>query len=102
MLVFAPTLEDVIADFYKFTKGSVLSAYNIGFDIKFLKNAGLKYRYNFNNEQIDTLELARSKIASLSNYKLSTVVKALNISLVDAHRALNDAIATAKVFIKLI
>lgn len=102
MLVFAPSLEDVIADFYKFTKGSVLSAYNIGFDIKFLKNAGLKYRYNFNNEQIDTLELARNKIASLSNYKLSTVVKALNISLVDAHRALNDAIATAKVFIKLI
>lgn len=102
MLVFAPTLDKVLPDFHKFCQGCVLSAYNIGFDIKFLKNAGLKYRYKFDNEQIDTLELARQKVASLPNYKLSSVVKALDITLVEAHRALNDAIATAKVFIKLI
>ena len=36
------------------------------------------------------------------NYKLGTVVKALNITLENAHRALADAYATAKVFIKLI
>ncbi|MBQ8762162.1 MAG: 3'-5' exoribonuclease [Clostridia bacterium] len=102
MIAFAPTIDNVLPDFYKFVKGSVLSAYNIGFDIKFLQNAGKKYRYNFDNVQIDTLELARNKIPSLHNYKLSTVVKALNIVLEDAHRALNDAVATAKVFIKLI
>ena len=102
MIAFAPTIDLVLPDFYKFTKDSVLSAYNIGFDIKFLQNAGKKLRYNFNNKQIDTLELARNKIPSLHNYKLSTVVKALDIVLEDAHRALNDAVATAKVFIKLI
>lgn len=102
MLVFAPTLEQVMPDFHKFVQGSVLSAYNIGFDIKFLKKAGQKLRFNFDNEQIDTLELARNKISSLHNYKLSSVVKELNITLNDAHRALNDAIATAKVFVKLI
>lgn len=102
MLVFAPTIDKVLPDFHKFCQGCVLSAYNIGFDIKFLKNAGLKFRYKFDNPQIDTLELARQKIASLHNYKLSSVVKALNITLNEAHRALNDAIATAKVFIKLI
>jgi len=102
MLVFAPTLDKVIGDFHKFTRGSILSAYNIGFDIKFLQKAGLKYRYKFDNEKIDTLELARNKIASLHNYKLSSVVNALDIKLEGAHRAINDAIATAKVFIKLI
>lgn len=102
MLVFAPTLEQVLPDFHKFVQGSVLSAYNIGFDIKFLEKAGQKFRYKFDNEKIDTLELARKNIASLHNYKLSSVVKALDITLNDAHRALNDAIATAKVFIKLI
>lgn len=102
MLVFAPTLEQVLPDFHKFVQGSVLSAYNIGFDIKFLKKAGQKLRFKFDNEQIDTLELARKKISSLHNYKLSSVVKALDITLNDAHRALNDAIATAKVFVKLI
>ena len=102
MLVFAPDLEDVLPDFHKFCQDSVLSAYNIGFDIQFLLKAGKKYRYKFDNERIDTLELARQKIPSLPNYKLSSVVKALDIVLNDAHRAINDAIATAKVFIKLI
>ncbi len=102
MLVFAPDLEDVLPDFHKFVHNSVLSAYNIGFDIQFLLKAGEKYRYKFDNERIDTLELARQKIPSLPNYKLSSVVKALDIVLNDAHRAINDAIATAKVFIKLI
>ena len=102
MLVFAPDLEDVLPDFHKFVQNSVLSAYNIGFDIQFLLKAGEKYRYKFDNERIDTLELARQKIPSLPNYKLSSVVKALDIVLNDAHRAINDAVATAKVFIKLI
>ena len=98
----APTIDMVLPDFYKFTQGSVLSAYNIAFDNKFLQINGKKLRLNFNNEKIDALELARQKVVSLHNYKLGTVVKALGIVLEDAHRALNDAIATAKVFIKLI
>jgi len=102
MLVFAPDLEDVLPDFHKFCQGAVLSAYNIGFDIQFLLKAGKKFRYKFDNERIDTLDLARQKIPSLPNYKLSSVVKALDIVLNDAHRAINDAVATAKVFIKLI
>lgn len=102
MLVFAPDIKDVLPDFHKFVQNSVLSAYNISFDIQFLLNAGKKYRYKFDNERIDTLELARKKIPSLPNYKLSSVVKVLDIVLNDAHRAINDAVATAKVFIKLI
>lgn len=102
MLVFAPDIEEVLPDFHKFCQNSVLSAYNIGFDIRFLLNAGQKYRFLFDNEQIDTLALVRQKVPSLPNYKLSSAVKALNVTLEEAHRALNDAIATAKVFIKLV
>ena len=102
MVLDAPTIDQVLPDFYKFTYGAVLSAYNIDFDYQFLDLGGKKYRLLFNNEQIDTLKLARDKVPSLSNYKLGTVVKALNITLENAHRALADAYATAKVFIKLI
>ena len=102
MVANAPTLEQVLPDFYRFTYGAVLSAYNIDFDYQFLDISGKKLRLLFNNEQIDTLRLARNKVPSLSNYKLGTVVKALNITLENAHRALADAYATAKVFIKLI
>ena len=98
----APTIEQALPDFYRFAYGSVLSAYNIDFDYQFLNNIGKRFRLLFDNEQIDTLKLARDKVPSLSNYKLGTVVKALNITLENAHRALADAYATAKVFVKLI
>ncbi len=102
MVANAPSIEQVLPDFYKFTFGAVLSAYNIDFDYQFLSRDGERLRLKFDNEQIDTLKLARDKVPSLSNYKLGTVVKALDITLNNAHRALADAYATAKVFVKLI
>ena len=101
MVSVAPTIDEVMPDFYKFVDGAILSAYNISFDYSFLKNIGQNLRYKFDNERIDCLDVVRQKVASLPNYKLSTVSKALNIELKNAHRALADALAAAKVFIKL-
>ena len=97
----APCYELVLADFYKFTRGCILSAYNIDFDVKFLQKYGRNILFNFDNEQIDTLLIARQNIKGLPNYKLKTVVNHLKIELISAHRALDDAIACAKVFQKL-
>lgn len=102
MLVDAPSIEEVMPDFYKFVDGCVLSAYNISFDAHFLEVIGKDLRYKFDNPKIDALDIARRNIPSLHNYKLGTVVKALGITLNDAHRALADAMAAAKVFIKLV
>lgn len=102
MVADAPTISEALPDFYRFVHGCVLSAYNIDFDYSFLSFNGENLRLLFDNEQIDTLRLVRDKVPSLSNYKLGTVVKALNITLNNAHRALADAYATAKVFLKLI
>jgi len=102
MLVDAPSIEQVMPDFYKFVDGCVLSAYNISFDAHFLEVIGKELRYKFDNPKVDALDIARRNIPSLHNYKLGTVVKALGITLNDAHRALADAMAAAKVFIKLI
>ncbi len=101
MVANAPSYELVLADFYKFTRGCVLSAYNIEFDAKFLEKYGRSILFNFDNEQVDTLLIARQKVKGLPNYKLKTVVTHLNIELVSAHRALDDAVAAAKVFQKL-
>ncbi len=98
----APPYELVLADFYKFTRGCVLSAYNIDFDAKFLDKYGKSILYNFDNEQIDALVVARKKLKGLPNYKLKTVVTALDVELVSAHRALDDAVAAAKVLQKLV
>lgn len=94
-------ISDVIGDFYKFTRGTILVAHNAPFDISFISIAGKKNLYDFDNAYIDTLVLSRQIMPKLKNHKLGTICKALDVSLVGAHRALNDAVATAQVFVEL-
>lgn len=101
MVADAPTINYVMPDFYKFCHGSIMVAHNISFDIAFVHNISKKLSYNFDNETIDTLAIAKSKLPGLKNYKLGTIVDKLGVVLDNAHRAINDATATAKVFIKL-
>lgn len=98
----APTINYVLPDFYKFCDGCTLVAQNIAFDISFLHSLGKQYSYEFNHPQMDTLEMARLKLPGLKNYKLATIAEKLNVPLIHAHTATDDATATAKVFIKLI
>lgn len=101
MVANAPTINYVLPDFYKFCYGSTMVGHNVSFDIGFIYAAGKKLSYNFDNPLKDTMEMARQKLPGLKNYKLGTVVERLNVVLDNAHRAINDATATAKVFIKL-
>lgn len=100
----SPSIEDVLPDFYKFTRGSLLVAQNIDFDLKFIKFNSKKIGYFFENCFYDTLDIARKKLAGkgLSNFKLDTLCSYFNIDLTDHHRAWNDALATAKLFIMLV
>ena len=74
---------------------------SVAFDSQFLVRCGKKVGLDFDNSQIDVFMLAKEKLKGLKNYKLATVAKYLDINLIDAHRALNDVIATAEVFLKL-
>lgn len=96
------SIEQVIRDFYLFCKDCQMVGYNNRmFDSLFLTKAGKLVGIDFDNEQIDAFVLAKEKLKGLKNYKLATVSKYLDVNLIDAHRALNDVIATAEVFLKL-
>lgn len=97
----APTINYVMPDFYKFCDGSTLVCQNVAFDISFIHNIAKKLSYKFDHPTMDTMVMAREKLPGLKNYKLGTIVEKLNISLENAHRAIDDATATAKAFIKL-
>jgi len=101
MVVNAPSLQQVMPDFYKFCYGTTIMAYNIDFDYKFINTYGKKLGYLFDMKQIDAMFLARSFVPGLKNFKLSSVCKKLGVSLENAHRAVHDALATAEVVIKL-
>lgn len=101
MVANAPSIDNVIRDFYEYTRGCIISGYNIiGFDMKFLQKAASKVGLKFDNQVIDAFIVARTSGIRAGNYKLGTVVKALGLTLTDAHRAYNDAYATGLVLLE--
>ena len=99
---YAPLPDAVMADFYKFTRGATLVGHNaVGYDIPILKRVGRDAQYNFDNPVEDTYLLARKFIKGSANYKLITLCEFTGISLLNAHRAIGDVVATAKLFKKL-
>lgn len=101
MVADAPKFENIVGDFYKFTRNSTLVAHNSDFDTQFLDFHATKCGYKFDNPVIDTLVMSRKLIRDIKNHKLGTIAKYFNIPLDHAHRALFDTIATAKCFIEL-
>ncbi|MBO4412843.1 MAG: 3'-5' exoribonuclease [Clostridia bacterium] len=96
----APKIDVAIRDFYRWTRGATLVGYNLPFDLKFIQNAIKNEGLTFDNPGIDALVIAKNKLI-LKKYKLSEVVKRLEITLDNAHRALADAVATAEAFLIL-
>ena len=97
-----PTIEEVIPKFYEFSKDCVLVAHNAKFDISFIRREYANNNLEFQHPILDTLVLARALMTDMKRFNLGTLCKNLGVSLVGAHRAVNDAEATAAMFIKLI
>ena len=91
-----------LPQFLEFIGDGVLVAHNAGFDVGFIeqncRNLGLNDHFVY----LDTVALARVLLPTLSKYKLNVVAKALNISLENHHRAVDDAGATAEIFVKFV
>lgn len=101
MVADAPTYEQVMPDFFKFCDGAILVGHNlIGFDYKFVDYYCAKLGYMLDKAVIDTIPLSQ-ELLFLSNYKLNTVADKFGITF-NHHRAVDDALVTAKIFIELI
>ncbi len=103
MLKDAPEVDEVLQKFHEWSSGCVLVAHNATFDIGFLNAGYAKIGIEkIKNPIIDTLELARFLFPELANHRLNTLCKHLNVELVQHHRAIYDAEATAYMFWKLV
>jgi len=96
-----PTMDQILPDFLKFIKGSVLVAYNAGFDLGFIESALGKDKDLLSDYLIiDALALARRLFRNIGRYNLGVVSESLGIKSDEEHRAMADAIMTMKVFKK--
>lgn len=95
-------IHTVLPEFMKFCTDSIMVAHNAEFDMGFIRQKCRDEEMSCNFTVVDTLSMARSLLPDLKNYKLDTVVAAMDCSLENHHRAVDDAEATAHVFVKFV
>lgn len=102
MVVDAPMIEEALPHFLEFCQDAVLVAHNASFDMSFIientRRLGLKKEFTY----VDTVGIARLLLPHQAKHKLDAVAKTLGISLENHHRAVDDAEATAEIFLKFI
>ena len=96
----ADGIEVVLPQFLEFVGDSVLVAHNAEFDYNFVENKARALQIPFRRTVVDTVALSRLLLPKLHRFKLDTVAKELKIELLHHHRAVDDAEATARIYLK--
>ena len=102
MVLDAPMIHEILPQFMEFCQNSVMVAHNADFDMSFIRHNCDLLGLECEKTVLDTVALARVLLPSLNRFKLNTIAKALNISLENHHRAVDDAACTAEIFIKFV
>ncbi len=99
----APIVEDLIDEILAFMSDSILVAHNISFDVPFF-NSVLKRlgRRELENPALCTNLMARHLIPSILNSNLNYMSKIFSIGHQKAHRAKDDARASAELLLKFL
>lgn len=101
MVMKADGIDAVLPRFLKFAENCVMVGHNASFDMSFIKKNADDLQLSFDKVFADTLELSRIMLPDLASHKLDRVAKELGVSLENHHRAVDDAGATAEIWIKL-
>lgn len=96
----APKIGEVLPELLEFAGERVLLGHSVLFDYSFLKKAAVNDRLAFERTGIDTLKIARKYLAQLESRSLDALCRHYGIPH-RAHRALEDARATAKLYDRL-
>ncbi len=97
----APTFEEVAADIAVMLEDTVFVAHNIAFDLSFLRYEWERCNVTpWEGKTIDTVELAKIAFPSAMSYRLQDLAEQLHLPLQNAHRADDDAYATAHLLTK--
>jgi predicted DnaQ family exonuclease/DinG family helicase len=110
----APKIDALFDSLSSFIGNSPIIGHQINFDASFLEyylrtnyndfthwdNESQRFKY-LTNIRLDTLFLARIFLPFLQRFKLSTVAAYFGIDLERAHRAIDDARATGRIFLEL-
>ena len=98
----APTIKDVLPDFFSFVGDRMLVAHNAGFDTGFIRRAcdacGIEFTYSY----LDTVALSKYVNPDLKRHKLDVLAEHYGLGDFNHHRACDDAEMLANILIRML
>lgn len=91
----APHFYEVAKKIVELTEGCIFVAHNASFDYSFIRHEYGVYNYDFQRDTLCTVRMSRKAFPGLKKYNLGSVCQHLGIPILQRHRALGDAKATA-------
>lgn len=102
MLVNAPKFFEVARDIVEITAGCTFVAHNAAFDYSFVKQEFLNLGYKYKRPVLCTVKMSRKLLPGYNSYSLGNLCASLGIQVTSRHRAAGDALATVKLFERLL
>lgn len=104
MLLNAPKFVDIVHPWLEFIGDSVLVAHNANFDLPLLnREIGRVFPgYRLRNPHLCTVDMARRLVPRVNSHGLDSLTRYFGFEVPRRHRAADDALATARVLLRLL
>ncbi|CYV02410.1 Rad3-related DNA helicase [Streptococcus suis] len=97
----APDFGQVASAIYGMIGDAIFVAHNVKFDANLLAEALFFEGYELLTPRVDTVELSQLFFPTFEKYSLGNLAEHLELGLDQAHTAISDAMATARLLIKI-
>jgi DNA polymerase-3 subunit alpha (Gram-positive type) len=101
MVAGSPSVREAVEGFLAFARDAVLLGHNVQFDYRFMKRAVLNLGGSFERKGLDTLTISRQCLPQLPAKSLDQMALHYGIPQEHHHRALDDALTTARLYDRL-
>lgn len=102
MVSTAPKFQENAQRIYELLHDKIFVAHNVNFDFSFLHFHLAAAGFHLQTKKLCTVRLSRKILPGMVSYSLGRLCNEVGIEIIDRHRALGDAQATAKLFSMLI
>ncbi|NJK94572.1 MAG: GIY-YIG nuclease family protein [Bacteroidales bacterium] len=98
MVADAPRFYEIARKLVEMTEGYTFVAHNVNFDYRFIKEEFARLGFDYKRNTLCTVKLSRKILPGKRSYSLGLLCDELGICINGRHRAMGDALATAKLF----
>ena len=96
-----PFVEEAVKGLLEFCEELPLLGHNLMFDYSFVKHSAVNMGMPFEKQGMDTLKIARVLLPDLESRSLQSLRQSYQIPPQEAHRALEDALTTFRLYERL-